>query len=68
MSAGKNERNWVIDISYLNIGSLPKKVTNVMNEIAKTTNAIFEMTPILKMRARDCRPSTAVPMHPKLPT
>jgi hypothetical protein len=38
--------------AYLNIGSLPKKVTNVMKEMAKTINAIFAMTPILKSRAK----------------
>jgi len=42
---------------YLNIGSLPKKVTNVMNVMAKTTDAILAMMPILKYRAKRARPS-----------
>lgn len=36
--------------SYLKMGSRPKKIINVINEMASTTPAIFAMIPILGVR------------------
>ena len=39
---------------YLNIGSLPKKVMNVMNEMARMPAAILARTPIVRKVMTEC--------------